>query len=714
MATKNAEATPSTSLGLEDELASRQILDRLQFPFGSVEIVEGKDSLWIVVDIRGKGGYAIRASHLLGNHVTFSKKSGDRIYEVGYPAGTVRVEILGTDCTLRVRTWIKPTERLILPYAPRDFFLLDAGGNPGQTKGKVHTAQAGMAAPIVYLTLTTPKVGSFLYFQNLTELNPYFALTETSPEGSVGGRWPEFGYLLPTSFEKSLPARRETLVKDTIVAFDPRTPTRPKETSEVFLDLVAEVYPLLTQTKTKRHDWQRIAEKSLRDMAQAPTASVTYRGCKYLRPYNDAEYPDSMIQANVLHGLVDFQKWKGVDIPLAAKLEKGLGHFFDKKLKTVRRYLPNVGEDKNADEVDSWYMYHPLKSLARLARHGSEIARKLFFDSIDRGIEFAHKFDYRWPVMFDIKTGEVIREERREGEDGQSDVAGLYAYVMMEAFDLCQEERYLEEAKKAMAAIAGLSFEIAYQLNTTAWGVPACVRLWKATGEYGYVRQAMVFLAAFVRHTIFWESDIKLAKNFSTFLAVLCLDDTRYMAQFECHESFEAFWETMSLARADLPDSALLFMSDYCKHALHRACYYYPQYLPKDALSKEIRNGKIDCSLYFPVEDLYPGGDPAGKIGQEIYGCGAAFAFTTNAYHRLDGAPFTIFCEYPICVLDIQAKAATFEIAGSSSGSCALELMPRNRQRGKAILSTEGRDRTLEVGSSVQVRGNQKIVLRWQ
>lgn len=50
-----------------------------------------------------------------------------------------------------------------------------------------------------------------------------------------------------------------------------------------------------------------------------------------------------------------------------------------------------------------------------------------------------------------------------------------------------------------------------------------------------------------------------------------------------------------------------------------------PDALPDDALAKDdIRNGHIDRKLSFPLEDLYGDGQPAGQVGQEIYGCGSA------------------------------------------------------------------------------------------
>ena len=47
-----------------------------------------------------------------------------------------------------------------------------------------------------------------------------------------------------------------------------------------------------------------------------------------------------------------------------------------------------------------------------------------------------------------------------------------------------------------------------------------------------------------------------------------------------------------------------------------------------------------------PTLREYPDGQPAGQVGQEIYGAGAAMVFATRAFHRIEGAPFVIFCDH--------------------------------------------------------------------
>src|SRR3546814_5756849 len=122
-----------------------------------------------------------------------------------------------------------------------------------------------------------------------------------------------------------------------------------------------------------------------------------------------------------------------------------MGRFYDPKLKTLRRYLPNVGDDKNADAVDSWYLYHPLLNLGKLALAGNARAKRLFLKSIDYGIRAAHHFDYKWPVQYDVTDFSVITEAADADGRGQTDVGGVYAWVMLQAFELARSEEHTSQ-----------------------------------------------------------------------------------------------------------------------------------------------------------------------------------------------------------------------------------------------------------------------------
>jgi hypothetical protein len=337
--------------------------------------------------------------------------------------------------------------------------------------------------------------------------------------------------------------------------------------------------------------------------------------------------------------------------------------------------LPDVGDDKDADAVDSWYLYRPMASLGSLALDGEEGARELFFDVIDYGIEAARHFDYRWPIQYKIDTFEVITAFAADNR-GQTDVGGMYAWVMLQAFTLSGEARYLEEARAAIAAAEGMRFDLNYQANLTAWGAAACIKLWRITGEKHYLAQSYVYLASFFHNCQLWESQIGLAAHYSNFMGVTCLQDAPYMAIYECFDSFAAFEEYLDLGGPDLIPSVKLLVSEYCRYALDRAWYFYPDALPADGLATENRNGHIDRSLSFPLEDLYPDGQPAGQVGQEIYGAGAAMTFATRAFHQIESASFLLYCDRFACALTrTDERAISFALDGPPGEKARVALV---------------------------------------
>jgi hypothetical protein len=95
-----------------------------------------------------------------------------------------------------------------------------------------------------------------------------------------------------------------------------------------------------------------------------------------------------------------------------------------------------------------------------------------------------------------------------------------------------------------------------------------------------------------------------------------------------------AVLEFLGLAGDAVDPSARLMGSEYCRFALDRAWFSYPDQLPPDVLAPEQEAGIIRSNLSFALEDLCPGGRPAGQVGQETYdvGLGPMFAaFTADA-----------------------------------------------------------------------------------
>ena len=624
----------------------------------TVEIVEGAQSIWAIIRRADQGGIALRAAFLPAGIKSLKLRSatatGCEIIAVS-AMGRHRIVFAITDCEwprLHMTVHFTPVVDTVIPFLPRDLYPLDAGDTPFTPVGTVEAAQRGLNSGVFYFHIDRPSFGSVLYFQNLTSMNDYYIATQTKPDAAVGGEWPELGYLPPTPPQSGtppvdpLPAGKEVVLSDAILVFRDTNRNDELQSAKGFLQMLGAVYAGLTRPQSEFRDWPDRARKTLRDLENSPKATISHYGHRYVRPYTDAEYPDSMVQMMVLSSVGDWSKFAGKQHPLEPELRKGMGRFFDKKLGTIRRYLPNVGQDKDASAVDSWYLYHPLLNLARLAFEGDSYCKRLFVDSLGYAINAAHHFKYVWPIQFCVDDFSVLVEARDDEGLGQTDVGGLYAYVMLQAHQLTGDEKYLDEAKVAIDAAQGMRFELQYQANLTAWGAAACIRLWRLTRVERYLAQSYVYLASFFHNCEIWESDIGYAKHYRNFLGVTCLHDAPYMAIYECYDSYIAFERYLEDAGPDLDPAARMLISEYCKYALDRAWFYYPDALPAEALATDIRNGHIDRKLSFPVEDLYPDGQPAGQVGQEIYGAGAAMAFAARSFHKVEDVPFNLFCDH--------------------------------------------------------------------
>ena len=179
-----------------------------------------------------------------------------------------------------------------------------------------------------------------------------------------------------------------------------------------------------------------------------------------------------------------------------------------------------------------------------------------------------------------------------------------------------------------------------------------------------------------------------------SFFGVICLHDAPYMALYECFECYVGLEEYLAQAGPGLDHSARLLISEFCKYALDRGWFYYPEMLPKEAIQEgDHQSGVINRKLSFPLEDLYPAGDPAGKVGQEIYGCGAAFAFAVRSHHHVDGAPFRLYCNHFVRVLERTGeRAISIQLDGGETclADVALARLPRRKLPAVSVVTASG------------------------
>ncbi len=740
MATRTAptKSPPIASpyvLALCKDLAGRPRRAAAAFAVGDLacEVIEGADSVWAVIRRPGKGGLALRLAYVPGGFDrvrSMRRRPGEVARLAAESAAGRHVIVLRTDGLdlhrLRATVELTPSVGLLLPFLPRDLYPLDERDDPLGAQGRVEAAQRGLNSGVLYFHLDEPAFGSVLYFQNLTSMNPFFRATKTKPDGAVGGEWPELGYLPPTPPQRGtppageLPAGKPVIISDVILIVRDHAERGERESARLFIQMLGAAYTALDLPHVEYRDWAGRAAKTLDDLATSPKATVRHYGHRYAHPYTDSEYPDSMVQMALIAPLDDYARWRGEPIAIQTEFEAGLGKFYDPKLRTLRRYLPNVGKDKDADAVDSWYLYHPLMNLGRLAISGNEQARALFGKTIDFAICAARHFKYRWPIQYKVTDFSVITETAEGGDLGQTDVGGMYAWVMLQAYELTDEERFLHEARAAIDAAEGMRFDLNYQANLTAWGAAACLRLWRITNEARYREQSLVYLASFLHNSVIWESEIEHAASYRNFLGATCLHDAPYMAIYECFDSFAAFECYLRDSGPELEPAARMLISEYCRYALDRAWFFYPDALPAEAVAKEFRNGHVDRSLSVPVEDLYVDGQAAGQVGQEIYGAGAAWVFTTRAFHDFEGAPFRLFCDHFILAWERTGeRTLSLRLDGGETCTALLCVLSTGRKKVAPItVQTASGDRIrprLKVSGRIEynVPASGRLIIGW-
>jgi len=695
------------------------------------------NSLWITVTCPGGTQVVLRPAYAPNDHLQLGKvvKNNDGVtVHLSAAMGHYRVKLQFPDIEkplVRYTTTFKANNALLVPFWPRDMVITGPRGSNKEPKGTVYISQVGTRSGLQYFSLDQPAAGAVLYFQNLTALNDYAQATETSLGNVVGGSWPELGLALPPTLkEKPIPAHKEIVLSDAFVALSPENPKDEMAQAQQFLNLLADIYLCLPKPATEYYNWLDMVDKGLNDLEFSHGCWSHGAGQDYLNAYvaDYATPPELMVQLAVLLPLTDYHDWCQTDLPAIKKLKNGLDAFYSKELKTVVRFLPALADELSGEEeqlkpnvMDSWYLHHPLLNLGRLAIRGDKQAEKLFLDSLDFTIRVARHFKYEWPVMYNMETLEVVKAETQPGKGGEKDVAGLYALVMLHAWQLTHENKYLLEAKKAAKTLQGKGFELFYQANNTAFSANAMLWLYKETREKVYLDLAYLCLANIFKNFQLWECNYGYAKDYSTFFAMFPLNDAPYTAAYEEQEVFAALHNFLLYAEdEDILPSVSLLIPEFLKYILHRVSYYYPPNLPKEMLSDEVKTGQVDHKLWIAIEDIHDGWEQSGTVGQEVYGAGVAFGVIPRHFYKVPNEDFLVYLDYPTADFKYRkGSGLSFKIKGDERLSCRM-LILKNGKGSLPAFRVKGKDGelkgTLTKDGHIEfsVNGNQQIKMNWK
>ncbi|WP_374951023.1 hypothetical protein [Mucilaginibacter sp.] len=693
------------------------------------------DSLWVLAEWHNGGKIAFRTAYSPGNDLEITgQNEQDNVinFQLTSSIGKFSVDItFPAEGILRYTTSLKPANDTLIPFWPRDIIFPGKDKKGNASGGEILVRQIGTRSGMLYCHLTRPKAGALLYLQNLTALGNYNQQTDTSAGDTVSGEWPELGFSLPPSADKPLKAGKDVILSDAIVVLDNEIPAKEAGITQQYFDMLARVYIQLPKPNTNYQDWPKALDNGLEDLIKNPGCWSHVNGHSYLNAYvsDYATPPEIMVQLAVLLPLTDYEDWIGQKIETTKKIKELLPTFYDDKFKTIMRWLPAAADTLEGEEeqkeplvMDSWYLHHPLLNLSRLALRGDKVATTLFLNSLEFAIKVAHKFDYDWPVFYKVDTLEVIKPETAPGKGGEKDVPGLYAHIMLQAYELTGKKRYLREAETAAKRLEGLGFEVFYQANNTAFSAGALLRLHKITGKKLYLDLSYLCLAGLFKNVRLWDCNYGYGKNFPSFFCLFPLNDAPYTAVYEEQEVFCAVHDYLKHAQGvDILPSVSLLLAEYVKYLVNRAIYYYPTMLPSDMLSKEPKMGEVDAKLWIALEDMYDGWEQSGQVGQEVYGAGNAFGILPRHYIRVADQEFMIYVDYPTsCIRHQKDKGVSFNTLGDKRFDATLMIVKMSDKKlPKVIVAVTNQDEplkgTLTKDGHLQyvVGGNRHITVSW-
>lgn len=682
--------TPWTSVVQADIVNGTLLLERDLSQY-HLMIYNAGDSIWLIAAWPDAARIAFRLAW--GINSTFDKVSvtdnPDSIeIKASTRLGLYTINVTFPESSLpifRYTTVFKAAFAMLLPFWPRDIVPLTVEGKVENTAATIHAKQVGTRSANLFFSMTKPKNGSVFYFQNLSSMSEYCDATETSLGETVGGQWPEIGFEFPVNGKKPIPAQIKFTISDAFVLLDEDILEKPYDVMSRYLNHLAVIYPLISKPEPSYQDWNQIAENVLDGLHMNKACWTMVKSNSFLSAYagDYATPPELMVQLAVLLPLHEYLEWAGKTHPLFDDLNRGIEDFYDQTVKSVVRWHPervdalDKSEYQKRDMVmDSWYLHHPLLNLARLAHRGDKTAEKLFLDSIDYAIKVAQHFNYEWPVFYNMTTLEVLKAETSPGKGGEKDVPGSYAHIMIMAYKLTNEKRFLKEAVKAFESLNELGFDIFYQANNTAFTAGALAEMYVETNDQKYLDLSYICLAGVFKNVQLWDCNYGHGKNFPTFFSVFPLNDAPYTAAYEEFEVFAALHHYLEVTEGlDILPSLKILIPEFIKYAIGRLAYYYPPLLPADMIDDEVKTGEIQKKLWVPLEDLHDGWEKSGGVGQEVYGSGMPFGIIPRQYFMLRELNATGFINYPALKFRYGKKSMSFHVGGDPHFNAKLKLL---------------------------------------
>lgn len=296
------------------------------------------------------------------------------------------------------------------------------------------------------------------------------------------------------------------------------------------------------------------------------------------------------------------------------------GPYRDLQGRLERFVIEEVGRDRSlvltgvaskTTPMGTWqYLYILAELWFLFVDRGDDVLLARIRDEIETvAIPLAVGTQYLFPLQFDKQS------LRKIGPGSAYAVNGTYALLMVDLAVRTTQERYLDEARRAIRTLANVPIDAALQeVVLIAHAIDAADRLHALTGEAEWAEAREYFRAQTLR-MMYWYDDttssrVAQSSHLGMFLACANIN---YPAFFE---NIEADARLASTIHAEVDPTGTLQVLDYGRRTNFS---FFPRCSPD-------MYGAMPLD-YVPFEDvpILEGPNDAGFLGQEIYGAGFTF-----------------------------------------------------------------------------------------
>lgn len=546
-------------------------------------------------------------------------------------------------------------------------------GAPGSTATLRRIAnQSWSSSGLAYVV--APGVGTALYFQDFTALNPLFEKCHVPPRFLVHAGARTLGCADPMDTRVTFAAGAPITLSDAWLYLSPKEPKTREEESTLFLQAQAAIYERLAdRPATEWRDWQKLARLSLRDLYN-PACWDEWEHKIYLQAYVgiSGASPQFTAMQDVFGPLLAFQKLSGEGTDMVNRFRADLPDFWTPNRNSFRLFAN--------DPKSNWTSLEQHLGIGKAALEGDAQAKAYCLKSADTFLRLARETGYRFQHFTDFNYA-----DQKELIPLDNEYGGAFLLYMMQCYALSPEARFLDAAKKAADKIADWDFNVSRMAAWTGATCEGLARLYAATGEERYLRLSYIPLAGLIRNAWLWNCRYGYAHGYTTFGGLTSdASGVDYITPSDQHWVWGSLWRYYLLTEAQLPPDVRALVSELIRYAPQVAWYTYPPNLPPESLhkGKGFWNTVNHFELYLPVEDLNDGWRDNGSVGQMLYGAGAAFDFASEAYTPLPEGKALVYCELPLLHTEWNAaqKTATLRLGGVPQHAVKIEVQPNAKE----------------------------------